>query len=156
MGRSSSAAIGILGAGGFIGMLIGPYLGDLILGSAGRDRNDFVILFAAASGAIVLPMTLLPFLRSSATSSRSTQVRLVRIHRWRAGMFEVYEFADERLPPELRERVSRQGGWRDLNRQWYDLVESAEAKRLEVLRRSPSSNPECAWQGWARLRPLMR
>ncbi len=83
--------------------------------------------------------------------SEGTDVRLVRLHRYRSGMFEVFEFKDEDVPQELRDTVVRQGGWRDENRQWYDLVEGAHAKRYEVLRRNPSGSPGCDWEDWTRL-----
>lgn len=57
-------AIGILGVGGFVGMLIGPLLGDVFLGSDVRQRYDFLQLFAAAGLANLIPGTLLFFVRS--------------------------------------------------------------------------------------------
>lgn len=78
-------------------------------------------------------------------------VRLVRLHRYRNGMFEVYEFRDEQLPRELQETVIRQGGWRDTERQWYDLVEAAHAVRYEIPRRGAAKCADCAWEGWMRL-----
>jgi MFS family permease len=62
-----SEAIGVLGAGGFFGMLIGPYLGDLILGSTDRVRGDFVVLFVAAAAALIVPAILLLFIKSTDT-----------------------------------------------------------------------------------------
>jgi len=59
-----SEAIGVLGAGGFFGMLIGPYLGDLILGSADRVRVDFVVLFVAAAASLIVPAILLLFIKT--------------------------------------------------------------------------------------------
>ena len=60
-------AIGILGAGGFIGMLLGPYLGDWFLGpnieGAVRDRSAFTNLFVFAAFANIVPMIFLAFLR---------------------------------------------------------------------------------------------
>lgn len=55
-------AIGILGVGGFVGMLIGPYLGDLFLGDIDRQRIDFVWLFVVSAVADLIPLVLLPFL----------------------------------------------------------------------------------------------
>jgi len=81
----------------------------------------------------------------------STAVRLLRPHRWRSGMYEVFQFKDEDLPQELREKVLRQGGWRDEERQWYELVESSHAERYELSRRRPHSVPECSWDEWKRL-----
>ena len=42
-------AIGVFGIGGFLGMLLGPLLGDLFL--ADRERANFVTLFVVAAGA---------------------------------------------------------------------------------------------------------
>ena len=80
----------------------------------------------------------------------TARVRLVRVHRYRQGMFEVYEFDDDSLPAELRDKVVLQGGWRDQDRQWYDLVEGAGATRHEVFRRNPERAPGIAWDGWER------
>lgn len=61
--------IGILGAAGFIGMLLGPYLGDWLLGpkveGAFRDRAVFTNLFLAASIANIVPIIILLFVRST-------------------------------------------------------------------------------------------
>ncbi len=56
-------AIGVLGAGGFIGMLLGPQLGDYILSAASRDRGDFLTLFIASSIALVAPAIMLFLVR---------------------------------------------------------------------------------------------
>ena len=55
-------AIGILGVGGFLGMLVGPLLGDLMLGTDGRDRSGFSMLFTFAAAANVVALVLLLFL----------------------------------------------------------------------------------------------
>lgn len=57
-------AIGILGVGGFLGFIIGPYLGDLILGNDSRGRSDFIVLFLTAAGTLIIPAILLFFLRA--------------------------------------------------------------------------------------------
>ncbi|TWU33770.1 MFS transporter [Novipirellula artificiosorum] len=57
-------AIGILGVGGFLGMLLGPAIGDMFLGSDVRHRVDFVWLFSAATIANLLPACLLLFLHA--------------------------------------------------------------------------------------------
>ncbi|TWU45662.1 major facilitator superfamily transporter [Novipirellula aureliae] len=57
-------AIGILGVGGFMGMLLGPALGDLFLGSDHRVRFDFVMLFSAATVANLIPAGMLFFLHA--------------------------------------------------------------------------------------------
>jgi len=50
-------SIGLLGIGGFLGMLVGPYCGDLLLQS--RERADFLALFAWACVALAVGITLL-------------------------------------------------------------------------------------------------
>lgn len=57
-------AIGIMGCGGMVGMLVGPGLGDLLLSSA-STRDNFVVLFIAAGSGCIIPATLLFFLRPS-------------------------------------------------------------------------------------------
>ncbi len=57
-------AIGLLGVGGFLGMLVGPLLGDVFLGSGQRGREDFAALFLAAGAANLLPLLILLTLRS--------------------------------------------------------------------------------------------
>ncbi|WP_417734736.1 MFS transporter [Rosistilla oblonga] len=75
-------AIGVLGAGGFFGMLIGPYLGDLILGSGAdaamvaRQRSDFVWLFISASLASLLPTIFLILMRTPGSVGTRRSVKL--------------------------------------------------------------------------------
>ncbi len=78
-------AIGILGTGGFMGMLLGPALGDLMLGAGERDPNDFVLLFATAGLGIIVPATLVCFLPTPAGQGRSASVRIADFARtvWR-------------------------------------------------------------------------
>lgn len=45
-------AIGVLGAGGFVGLLIGPALGDLFLHRAERTQEDFTYFFLAAAAGV--------------------------------------------------------------------------------------------------------
>ena len=70
-------AIGILGAGGFLGMLGGPYLGDWILGSANRTRGDFTVLFLTTTAAVVLTAVLVGFLRPLTVRGKAVPVRLI-------------------------------------------------------------------------------
>jgi MFS family permease len=56
-------AIGVLGAGGFVGMLLGPFLGDLILGPSDRQWLDFAWLFIVAAIAALTPLVFLLFLQ---------------------------------------------------------------------------------------------
>lgn len=67
-------AIGIFGIGGFLGMLIGPFLGDLFLHD--RERGNFVVLFLAATIANVLPAIGLYFLRPTESEGTGSSVRL--------------------------------------------------------------------------------
>jgi MFS family permease len=69
-------AIGILGVGGFVGFIFGPYLGDLIIGSGARSRGDFLFLFWAAAGVVVLSMIMLAFLQETRTTRPPSAVRL--------------------------------------------------------------------------------
>ncbi len=69
-------AIGSLGVGGFMGMLAGPYLGDLILGAGDRTREDFTILFVTAAGAVIVPALLLLMLPKPQYEQRSRAVGL--------------------------------------------------------------------------------
>ncbi|MEM7231628.1 MAG: MFS transporter, partial [Planctomycetota bacterium] len=67
-------AIGTLGVGGFLGMLTGPYLGDLLL-SGERTQEVFERLFLAATVTLVVPATLVSLLPAVKTGS---EVRTVR------------------------------------------------------------------------------
>ena len=68
-------AIGTLGVGGFIGMLLGPALGDLILGDT-RSVEGFQTLFTVAVAALVIPALLLFFLEPPATETRASSARI--------------------------------------------------------------------------------
>ncbi len=68
-------AIGILGVGGFLGMLLGPALGDLLL-SADRTRGNFVLLFVAAGLGCIVPAFLVCFLRASPGQGPKSAIRL--------------------------------------------------------------------------------
>ncbi len=69
-------AIGTLGAAGFVGMLAGPYLGDIILGASTRTRGDFTLLFVAATAVLPLSALLLLFVRTPPGKDRSAPTRL--------------------------------------------------------------------------------
>jgi len=69
-------AIGIVGAGGMLGMLLGPALGDLLLSSE-PARENFVLLFAAAACGCVVPSILLCLLRPAAVQSPGRAVGVV-------------------------------------------------------------------------------
>lgn len=68
-------AIGVLGCGGFVGIILGPFLGQLIL-TGDRSRDDFVFLFLAATGALLLPTLLLLLLPDQNRSGGTGQFRL--------------------------------------------------------------------------------
>ncbi|MFZ9091650.1 MAG: MFS transporter [Planctomycetaceae bacterium] len=53
-------AIGTLGIAGFIGMVLGPFVGDLLL-SGDRSRASFDQLFLLGGGVLILPAVLLLF-----------------------------------------------------------------------------------------------
>jgi MFS family permease len=67
-------AIGIFGIGGFMGMLIGPFIGDLFL--ADRDRGNFALLFCVAAMANLLPAIGMYFLRPTTSERTNSSVRL--------------------------------------------------------------------------------
>lgn len=67
-------AIGIFGIGGFLGMLVGPLLGDLFL--ADRERVNFAALFVVAAVANVLPAIGLYFLRPTDSEGSKSSVKL--------------------------------------------------------------------------------
>ncbi len=71
-------AIGIFGIGGFIGMLIGPFIGDLFL--AERERGNFVILFVVAAIANLLPAIGIYFLRPTSGERTNSSTRLKVLH----------------------------------------------------------------------------
>jgi MFS family permease len=68
-------AIGILGVGGFLGMMLGPFLGDVIL-SGDRTRADFALLFGAAALALIPSAAILLMLHNPHTESRGKRVGL--------------------------------------------------------------------------------
>ena len=74
-------AIGILGVGGFLGMLIGPYLGDVFLGGPDRQRVDFAVLFVVAAAASALPVLSLMLLRPSVNQNQPGAARLIHFVR---------------------------------------------------------------------------
>jgi MFS family permease len=68
-------AIGILGVGGFIGMILGPVLGDLILGET-RSTENFQTLFAVAVASLGVPTLLLFFLEPPPAEIRQSSSRI--------------------------------------------------------------------------------
>ena len=70
-------AIGVLGVGGFLGMLAGPFLGDMFLGAADdRQRSSFVVFFVVAALANIIPACILWFIRPTAKSTEAVSIRL--------------------------------------------------------------------------------
>ena len=67
-------AIGIFGIGGFLGMLTGPFVGDLFLAS--RLRENFEMLFFVAAVANALPLVLLYFLRPTVNEGSKSSLRV--------------------------------------------------------------------------------
>lgn len=67
-------AIGVFGIGGFLGMLVGPLLGDLFL--ADRERANFAALFVVAASANLLPAIGVYFLRPTRTAGSKSSIRL--------------------------------------------------------------------------------
>jgi len=67
-------AIGIFGIGGFLGMLMGPLVGDLFL--LDRQWNNFAAMFGVAAVANLLPAIGLYFLRPTENERTGSSVRL--------------------------------------------------------------------------------
>ncbi len=74
--RRRTEAIGILGVGGFVGMLIGPVLGDFFLGGELRSRADFVNLFVVAGLANIFSVVLLCCLRAPTAYNTQKSLRI--------------------------------------------------------------------------------
>lgn len=58
--------IGSFGASGFLGMAMGPWLGDLLLAAPGTERTEteFQILFCVTAGLMLAGLVLIPVLRA--------------------------------------------------------------------------------------------
>lgn len=69
-------AIGVVGIGGFVGMLIGPLLGDLLLGADVRSRGDFATLFTVAALGNLLTVLLVLQLRSPRQQTQPSKLTL--------------------------------------------------------------------------------
>ena len=68
-------AIGILGVAGFSGMILGPFVGDVILTE--RSRDAFTLLFITAAVNVILPAILLACVKPPPTEARGASPRLV-------------------------------------------------------------------------------
>jgi MFS family permease len=71
-----SEAIGALGASGFLGMLIGPLVGDLLLGNGERAHWQFHLLFGVSVAFTIASTLLVWFLPDEPDASARGQVRL--------------------------------------------------------------------------------
>lgn len=67
-------AIGILGVAGFSGMILGPFIGDVIL--AERSRDVFSMLFIVAAVNLILPAILLARVKPPPSEGRGASPRL--------------------------------------------------------------------------------
>lgn len=67
-------AIGIVGIGGFVGMLIGPVTGDLLLGVADRQRGNFTLLFIVAALGNLLTIALVSQLKTPIRPTHAGQL----------------------------------------------------------------------------------
>lgn len=78
-------AIGTLGIAGFTGMVLGPFIGDLLL-SGERTRESFETMFLLGGGVLIIPTVLLLFVTPLGHSLGRTStgvadfVRIVRAH----------------------------------------------------------------------------
>ena len=72
--KRRTEAIGILGVGGFLGFLFGPFLGDLILDREVRTEQQFAVLFVVTSAALIVPMCLAFCLRKPPSVSGNHRV----------------------------------------------------------------------------------
>ena len=68
-------AIGILGAGGFVGIIVGPFLGDLLLGTDARSRGQFELLFLLATFCVAVPL-IATFWLDDATTRAANRLTL--------------------------------------------------------------------------------
>lgn len=68
-------AIGTFGAGGFVGMLIGPAAGDAILGSGARDHSNFVWMFLTICLSVTIGTLMLGLLRKTPQYNANGQIR---------------------------------------------------------------------------------
>lgn len=92
--RRLAEAIGSVGAGGFIGMIVGPALGDLFVGEVTRTWTDFVWLFGTASGLVAISLCLIPFLQSAPAHPDARQAPFFKsIYRHWPGMILLIAFA---------------------------------------------------------------
>lgn len=73
-------AIGTLGAAAFLGIVFGPFLGELVL-SADRTREEFETLFVGGVLMLILPVGLLLLLRPAASEPGRGSVRFAEFVR---------------------------------------------------------------------------
>ncbi|HVJ79849.1 MAG TPA: MFS transporter [Planctomycetia bacterium] len=58
-----TAMMGSFGAAGFAGVLVGPYLGELLLGGPARGRGEFMQLFAGLAAMLTVASALVVLMR---------------------------------------------------------------------------------------------
>ncbi len=68
-------AIGTLGAAAFMGIVIGPWLGELVL-STSRTRDEFETLFVGGAVLLLLPVSLVMLIRPAETEPGHGSIRL--------------------------------------------------------------------------------
>ena len=74
-GRKAEA-IGTLGAGAFLGIVIGPLLGELVLSTA-RTREEFETLFVGGVVLLLVPVSLLMLVRPAETEPGRGSIRFL-------------------------------------------------------------------------------
>lgn len=62
-------ALAVFGSAGFFAIMTGPYLGDLILGSSPRTREDFLLLFTVSTILCLLTLLLWAFVKPVSSGS---------------------------------------------------------------------------------------
>jgi MFS family permease len=84
--RRRAESLGIVGVGGFVGMMLGPSLGDLIFAHGGNDPKVFYLFFNASALGFLLAATLgllLPIDRPAPSGHESVgSVFRVAIEHW--------------------------------------------------------------------------
>jgi len=74
-GRKAEA-IGTLGAAAFLGIVLGPWLGEFVL-TASRTRDEFETLFVGGPVLLLVPVSLLMLVRPAETEPRRGSIRFL-------------------------------------------------------------------------------